>query len=404
MRVLIAEEGVKNNSGHWSPYSLSIVEGLAEIGVTALVAGHVDADLEVREAMPFEPVFRHSRWDGNYEHRPWLERKALVALHNWRLYRDMAAFLERSEPFDAIFCGNIIVYHSFAWQLLMHRFLGKKFHHLILMMVQPAGSFDRATNRYQFPLRSRALAWSLSKISLAGRGRVSLAVETPAAQAEFSALTGRPVNLLHHPVEAPAVRSEPRRDSKILRLVCPGFARYEKGSDILLDAIRKLVADNNTEGLRFVLQWKKGTSFTTAGGEVIGADLSLEKNGTAEFVEEELSGENYWKFLSEADIIVLPYRCNPYTTRLSRVTIEALIVGKPVIYPVGSWLEFAVEQSGTGIGFADGSAQSLAEAILKACSDFETLKLLAEGRATSAAANYSPRRFAESLKNLTERA
>lgn len=403
MRFLISEEGVKNNAGHWAPYSQSIVEGLAEIGVDSVVAGHVEAASAVRAAMPFAPVFRYSRWDGNYEHRPWIERKGLVALHNRRLYRDMAAFLERSEPFDVVFCGNILVYHSFAWQMLARRFLGKKFQRLILMMVQPAGSYDEAKGCYRFPLRSKALAWSLSRTVLAGKGRVSLAVETPAAQSEFAQLTGRPVRLLHHPVEAPACALAPKQgeqEKKVIRLVCPGFARFEKGSDVLLEAIRLLEGNPKANNLRFVLQWKKGVSFSGARGELISADGNLAQNGTVDYLDQELHGEAYWQFLADADLIVLPYRRDPYTTRLSRVTIEAMIVGKPVIYPKESWLEFAVEQSGVGVGFDDASPQSLAEAVLTACAELPTLRPLAEKAARGAAADFSPKRFAELLKEI----
>lgn len=400
-RVLISEEGVKDNAGHWAPYSQSIVEGLEEIGASAVVAGHADATVEVRSAMPFEPVFRFSRWDGHYEHRPWLERKALVALHNRRLYRDMAAFLERSEPFDVIFCGNILVYHSFAWRMLVRRFLGKKFHHLVLMMVQPAGSLDRERGRYVFPLRSKALAWSLADSVAAGKGRVSLAVETPAAQAEFSQLTGKTVHLLHHPVEAPDLGPPSRPERERLRLVCPGFARFEKGSDVLLEAIRKLSSGGQGAGMQFTLQWKKGATFAGIDSMTVGVDEELQAKGVAKFEEVELVGDDYWRFLAEADLIVLPYRGDPYTTRLSRVTIEAMIVGKPVIYPKGSWLEFAVEESGAGVGFEDGSADSLAEAVLEARSRFATLAESARDRAAAAAEHYSARSFAGNLMSLT---
>lgn len=404
MRILIAEEGVKTNAGHWAPYSKTIAEGLSAIGVSATVAGHVDADASVREGMPFEPVFRYSRWDGHYEHRPWLERKALVALHNWRLYKDMAAFLERSPPFDCIFCGNILVYHSFAWQMLARRFLGKEFHHLILMMVQPAGVLNPEQGNYVFPARSKALAWSLSKTVGHGCGRVSLAAETPAAQKEFSQLTGKAVNLFHHPVKAPlAIAAQSRQENgRTVRLVCPGFARYEKGSDILLEAIRITQGQAPDIDLRFRMQWKNNHRFETPCGHQISADRDLENQGLVEYLTNELKGDDYWQFLADADIIILPYRCNPYTTRLSRVAIEALIMGKPVIYTRGSWLDFAVNDSGCGVGFEDGSAKSLAAAITEACSKLASLRAAASAKAATAAEHYSPERFAERLKQLSD--
>lgn len=399
---LLAEEGVKNFRGHWTPYTVCIAKGLAEAGRKVVVAGHRDAEPDVRAAMPFESVFRFSRWDGLYEHRPWLERKALVMLHNQRLHRDMSSFLNRAGPFDLVFCGNVLVYHSLAWYCLAKRHLGKRFQRLVLMLIHPAGTWDSVCGRYQFPLRSKLFAWALRQTVDLGE-KVTLAVETPAAQQEFAQLTGRSVHLLHHPVEAPvgwrSAESASRSGGKV-RLSCPGFARYEKGSDVLLAALNRMAQRGFPEGVEAHLQWRRETSFATPEGHTIERDEHLRERGYVCYLEEPLGGEAYWNFLASADILVLPYRCHPYTTRLSRVAIEAMIVGRPIIYPAGSWLAYAVERSGVGLPFEDGSPESLAETILRALHEREALAEAARQRAAAVAAEYSAKRFAEALLAL----
>lgn len=404
-RVLIAEEGVKSFSGHFSPYSAAIAEGIQALGGEVVVAGHVDADPAVREAMPFSPVFRFSRWDGLYEHRSWLERKFLVLVHNWRLYRDMCRYLDQQdEPFDLVFCGNLLVYHSLAWMWLAKRFRGRKFSRLVVMMIQPAGAKDENTGHYHFPRRASLFAWSLRKLHEAGKGKVAFATETPAAREEFSQLTGKPISELHHPVELPKgwmVREKNDHESgKDVRIVCPGFARYEKGSDLLLGAIRRLVETSVVSDSKFVLQWKAGSGFDLPNGSRVERDEALADSGVITYYEKPLSGHDYWDFLAAGDLLVLPYRGDPYTTRLSRVTIEGMLVGLPIVYPKNSWLESAVEKHGAGVGFEDGSEESLVEAIKKALDHLESLQSEAQNKQESARKYYSAKHFAMKLSEM----
>jgi glycosyltransferase involved in cell wall biosynthesis len=396
--VLLCEEGVKTFAGHWAPYNQAIADGLCASGIACQIAGHVDADQSVRKTLDFQPVFHYSRWDGTYEHQSWIARKFLILLHNWRVYRDMSAFLKRSGPYDCIFCGNILVYHSLAWYWLSRRFLGKKFHNLVLMLIQPAGKLEHATGQYVFPKRSVLLRWSLQHTIDRSRGRVRLAVETPEAQIEFGQLVKRPIERLHHPVDFPkSWNPKPLAKNKIRRYVCPGFARHEKGSDVLQDAIRigqeQLLALN----IKFTFQWKADGGFRRKEGNIEGRDKTLEANGLVQYEESVLSGMDYWDFLANSDLLVLPYRCDPYTTRLSRVTIEAMQVGRPIIYPKGSWLEFAVNESGVGVGFDDGSPKSLLGAIIEATSNLDALKVAAHAKASQARIRYSSKSFADEL-------
>jgi len=190
--------------------------------------------------------------------------------------------------------------------------------------------------------------------------------------------------------------------AKPVLVVAPGLARYEKGSDIFMKAIR-LVLQKAEElkleklksldagrwtldsyascsplpALRFVLQWPE--DFDLPDGRRCGPDPDLLKDERVKFSKDLLTGEAYWDFLQQADVIVLPYRSESYRARVSRVAIEAAMLGKPMVYTKGTWISEVVAMGGSGVAIAEETPQSLAEAIQMAIGDLDTLQSEAEG-------------------------
>jgi glycosyltransferase involved in cell wall biosynthesis len=101
--------------------------------------------------------------------------------------------------------------------------------------------------------------------------------------------------------------------------------------------------------------------------------------------------------LEKTDVMVLPYR-SPYRLRVSRVVIEAMICGMPVIATRGTTLFEQAEEYGVAIECEDGSAESLAHAILKVAEGFEMMRVSARGRATSAGESFSVKYFVDLLE------
>jgi hypothetical protein len=204
--------------------------------------------------------------------------------------------------------------------------------------------------------------------------------------------------------------------AKPVLVVAPGLARYEKGSDLMQAAIRlllqkaetlkseklkegcsapkdrrseigdrglressNLVPSSATTGgrtLKFVMQWPE--NFDLPDGRQCGPDSELLKDERVKFSKDLLTGNAYWDFLQEADVIVLPYRSESYRARVSRVAIEAAILGKPMVYTKDTWISEVVAMGGAGVGIAEETPQSLAEAIQMAIGDLDTLQSKAE--------------------------
>ena len=224
--------------------------------------------------------------------------------------------------------------------------------------------------------------------------------------------------------KAPATSyPQPATSTKPLLVVAPGLARYEKGSDIFQEAIKLILSNKvasdkwqvasaqnqSAEGLsepvtnyslpataamptsvprdpffvpvvgrplKFVFQWPE--DFDLPDGRRCAPDHDLLKDERVKFSKDLLTGEAYWDFLQQADVIVLPYRSESYRARVSRVAIEAAMLGKPMVYTKGTWISEVVEMVGAGVAIAEEIPQSLAEAIQMAIGDLDMLQSEAE--------------------------
>lgn len=128
--------------------------------------------------------------------------------------------------------------------------------------------------------------------------------------------------------------------------------------------------------LRFVMQWPE--DFDLPGGRRCGPNPDLLKDERVKFSKDLLTGDAYWDFLRQADVIVLPYRSESYRARISRVAIEAAILGKPMVYTKGTWISEVVAMGGAGVAIAEETPQSLVEAIQMAIGDLDALQSEAE--------------------------
>jgi glycosyltransferase involved in cell wall biosynthesis len=198
---------------------------------------------------------------------------------------------------------------------------------------------------------------------------------------------------------------------------CYGAARWEKGSDVFQEAI-KLILKNDVarekwrvasledepqlvtrdpllvtaagRPLRFAIQWVE--DFRDDEGNLVSIDPWLREHPQVEVIGRYFEGDEYDRRLAETDVMVLPYR-SPYRLRVSRVVIEAMLLGMPVIATKGTTLFQQAEELGEVVGCEDGSEESLAEAILEVAASFGRLQEDARLKAKTAAESFSVRYF-----------
>jgi len=96
--------------------------------------------------------------------------------------------------------------------------------------------------------------------------------------------------------------------------------------------------------------------------------------------------------LSKTDVLMLPYGSD-YRLRVSRVAIEALVQGKPVVVASGTTLEDQQREFGAGVAFDGKSADSLADALKRAVNAAEKLGEQARCQAPAARDHFSVSAF-----------
>jgi glycosyltransferase involved in cell wall biosynthesis len=193
------------------------------------------------------------------------------------------------------------------------------------------------------------------------------------------------MNILNHDVKNPIVFG------------CYGAARWEKGTDILQAAIRRVFEENPEIPAKFVFQWID--DFNDEHGRRVVLDTLLSEHPRVEVIGRYFEGNEYERRLAATDVMVLPYR-KPYQLRVSRVVIEAMLSGMPVIATHGTTLFEQAEEYGVVVGCEEGNAESLAEAMMEVVERFEMLRLNAQERASVAAGFFSVKYFRELLIGL----
>jgi glycosyltransferase involved in cell wall biosynthesis len=149
--------------------------------------------------------------------------------------------------------------------------------------------------------------------------------------------------------------------------------------------------------LRFVIQWVE--DFRDEEGNLVVIDPVLRNHSQVEVIERYFEGDEYLQQLAGTDVMVLPYR-SPYRLRVSRVVIEAMINGLPVITTRETTLFEQAEKCGVAVGCDEGSAESLAQAMLDVAERFVGLQEDAMIMAKTAAESFSVDYFRELLHNF----
>jgi glycosyltransferase involved in cell wall biosynthesis len=179
---------------------------------------------------------------------------------------------------------------------------------------------------------------------------------------------------------------------------CYGAARWEKGSDVLQAAIRLVLQEKPEIPVNFVFQWLE--DFKNEHGLCVSLDPWMREHPKVEVVERYFNEGEIHLRLAETDVMVLPYR-KPYRLRVSRVVIEAMLNGMPVIATEDTTLLEQANEHGCGLACQEGSAESLARAILQAAANSDLMQRVAKEKAPEVQSNFSVDRFRQLLMNQT---
>jgi glycosyltransferase involved in cell wall biosynthesis len=395
MRWLIVEDALRDRKGHWFEYVRTFDQGLKEIGDQVVILADRQAEPFIQEALHAKPILPDSIWNRMGDGAGSIRRYLRVPVHAWQTWRAVVRFLKQDPDWDVIFVPTVLVHHLLGWYGLLFS-LRKSRTRLLLFFpnlpihLEPDGTpaWNRApTTRLMWGLLNRMKPDILA-------GRVLLGVETVEMQKAFATLLGLPVSYFPHPVQPLPQNEKETLVSPEILMACYGPGRPEKGSDVLQKAITRYMSSTSKRVVRFAFQWID--DFKNEAGEVVRVDPNLETERVA-VIRHYFKEEEYAKHLRQTQVMILPYRLSSYALRVSRVVIEAMVNGIPVVATQGTTLASQAIDFGAVISCEDGSTESLCRAIETAEQTYPELRIRALEQAVKARDHFSVRNFRDLL-------
>lgn len=397
-RLLVVEEALKNRTGHFYEYVKSVAELNARAGGETLVVSHADTDPAIVAELGAWPLFAQSNWDGVYNHpRAWRRYLGIVR-HNWYVYRVMSRFVKEHGPFDLLFAPTVVIHHVIGWRLLMLRHGGRGVKRIALLFRNNAGSYAEGSTTPVFKRSTAILKYALrSYAGLIARGRARFVTDSARLATEYRLLCGIAPDVWPSPRVAAYddLAADDRPADAPVTFSCLGPARFEKGIDVMQDAIKAYRAAHPDGKARFVIQWN--APIHDAAGALYEPDAALRADPHVTLIEHSMSSEAYDAAVASADVMLLPYRRASYFARISGVAVEAVTAGVPVIYTRDTWCEDIVREVGAGKGVDDGDVAELCAAIAEMTVDYATYRSEARAQARKARDSHSGEAFFEKL-------
>ncbi|HTJ78195.1 MAG TPA: glycosyltransferase [Rariglobus sp.] len=397
MKWLIVEDALRDNHGHWIEYISTFKKGLLDAGDSVEILCDEKAEPWVIERFAAQAVLPESIWHRIGDGAGKLTRLFRIPIHAVKTWLTMRKWLTAHPAPDIIFVPTVLVHHLLGWYLLTTGPLRKCPTRILLFFPNTPVNLVKGTRRGMFSddPTARLFKWLIRRLAPAVQeGKVILGVETIAMRNVLMDLTAAPFTYLPHPVPVFAnIDLAPR----VLTFAAYGPGRHEKGSDLLQQAISLHLEANPKSPVRFKIQWL--TDFVGADGSMISKLKTLLDAPQVEFITHYFQPGEYARRLAETDVLVLPYRIESYGLRVSRVVIEAMVHGIPIIATAGTTLTEQAEMYGACVECSDGSIDSLLSAIQQVEENYAALRAKAGKQATLAIDHFSVKNFRKLLMN-----
>lgn len=393
LRWLIVEDALRDRKGHWFEYLGTFTRELKALGDDVTILADRAAEPFLREQLPVLPVLPDSIWHRMGDMAGPLRRYLRVPVHAWNTFHAVKKFLRHGEKFDLIFVPTVLVHHLLGWTWLIKRVLKNSECRVLLFFPNTPIYLDEVTGEPSWQPAPTAKLFNRLIRSLREEvtsGRVILGAETHPMCAALTKLTGVKFTYLPHPVASlPGEKSpQPAGGERKIIMGSYGSARHEKGCDVLVAAVEQYCRRFPESQAQFVLQSVDGDKQLWA---------QLENNPRVQLIPGYFGDGGYVRQLRATDVLLLPYRRSSYGLRVSRVVIEAMGEGIPVVTTRKTTLEDQAKEFGAAIFCEDGQAESLLAAIGEAEKNIARLQEVARQKKAAAAAHFSVRKFRELL-------
>lgn len=387
-KLLICEEALVDHKGHFQSWIKAIRKMHLDAGATVFVAGNKVVSPEVRDDLCVLPVYTVNSWNQAVAGQLSAWRRYLhVFAQNWRVFWQTRESLKATGPVDVVLFTAVRIHHLIGLRVLCAWGLGRKFNRLTCFLLTSSAEYNEDFTEFRFPRRSGLLKAVLrSFAALASDQKVLLAGDSHITCGEYEKLAGVPMTLFPSPGADLRYERQSDKSSPALVFVMLGVSTWDKGIDTFHDAIEMFLARNPTKDVKFVLQW--GVDCIAPDGIKKHISDQVRGDRRVDLYERRLTNEEYADLFSKSDFIVLPYRKCTYINRISGVAVEAAVSAKPMIITKNTWLEWAVQEFGSGVSVPEGCSTSLCKAIEECCANSDDMLREAAKRA-EVARNYN---------------
>lgn len=397
MKWLIVEDALKNRKGHWSEYVETFRIGLQSLDHDVTILADHSAEDFIANQPEVHCLLPDSIWNLMDDDAGRLTRYLRVPIHGWNTIRVMKRWFKCNPDADLVFVPTVLVHHLIGWWRLYHSILRHTETRLLLFFPNTPLTHNDQTGEAMLGRDPTARLFGCLIRQLADgvkSGQVILGVETHNMRDAMTKATGVPFTYLPHPVEVESRTNNVKSNKEPLHFGCYGAARHEKGSDLLQAAIRKHLYANPQSKSRFSIQWLG--DFQDKEGNLISPDPSLVADSRVTYIREYFREGGYDRQLAETDVMLLPYR-EPYRHRVSRVAIEAMVRGMPVVATRQTTLWEQVNQFGAGLPCELNDVDSLSDAIWKTETQWQRFARQATSQSTIARNHFCVQAFADRL-------
>ncbi|MGF1532023.1 MAG: glycosyltransferase, partial [Puniceicoccaceae bacterium] len=392
MNWWILEDALRDRKGHWLEYLRTFRSGLEDTGDSLRIFASRECEPDVAAALGAEPVLPRSIWARMGDAAPKWKRFLRVFTHGWATYTTVLRILSRKQKAESgkhkttspnlqsptiLFVPTVLVHHLLGWYFLLAGKLRRAKTRVVLFFPNtPAYLDDDGTPRWNPDPTAKLFAFLIRRLAKWVRqGQLILGAETEPMVRAMTQLTGVPFLYLPHPVQPLGARSQTRHSNDtMIRFGAYGSARYEKGSELIQEAIRLYLENQPDSRARFSLQWIH--DYPLPDGKMVRLDPVLVTHPQCEIINEHFPEGGYEAQIAQTDVVILPYR-EAYRLRVSRVVIEAMQAGIPTIVAKGTTLHQQAAEHGTLIECEQNNPQSILAAIRYAIANIDPLRAAA---------------------------
>jgi hypothetical protein len=227
--------------------------------------------------------------------------------------------------------------------------------------------------------------------------RVRLYTDTEELTEEYQEFSGLVYDTLPIPFRSGFLAGRARRPGGPLCLSFFGDVREEKGFFWLPELVDALLEDYLVRGkARFLIQGTLGAPQWSPKSQQALARLQglPPEYVTVVGADGPLAPDDYYRLVSETDVLLCPYNPHAYRRRSSGTVAEAIAAGIPTVVPGGTWLA-RHQPPGAGETFTD--LGSFVEGVRRICDDYDRYAAQARAYREQWLAVHSPLNLVDTL-------